>query len=82
MTIPASNPNKQDLAQFQQDAVDVAAAMAKAMFETNKDKRVCMVGAIRVAAGTAAMGGLDLHRAIQMFMTFYKDADEKFEDKK
>lgn len=80
--MPTSNPNKQDLAQFQKDAVDVAAAMAKAMFETNKDKRVCMVGAIRVAAGTAAMGGLDLHRAIQMFMSFYKDADGKFEDKK
>lgn len=79
--MPTSNPNKQDLAQFQQDAVDVAAAMAKAMFEINKDKRVCMVGAIRVAAGTAAMGGLDLHRAIQMFMSFYKDADQKFEGK-
>lgn len=72
-------PNKEDLAQFQQNAVDVAAAMAKTMFDTSKDKRVCMVGAIRVAAGTAAMGGLDLHRAIHMFMTFYKDADEKFE---
>jgi hypothetical protein len=80
--MPTSNPNKQDLAQFQKDAVDVAAAMAKAMFEINKDKRVCMVGAIRVAAGTAAMGGLDLHRAIQMFMSFYKDADQKFEGKK
>ena len=77
-----TKPTKEDLAKFQDDAVQVAAAMAQAMFETNQDKRVCMVGAIRVAAGTAAMGGLDLHRAIQMFMTFYKDADEKFEGKK
>ena len=77
-----TKPNKEDLAKFQDDAVQVAAAMAKAMFETNQDKRVCMVGAIRVAAGTAAMGGIDLHRAIHMFMTFYKDADETFADKK
>ena len=77
-----TKPNKEDLAKFQDDAVQVAAAMAQAMFATNQDKRVCIVGAIRVAAGTAAMGGLDLHRAIQMFMTFYKDADEKFEGKK
>ena len=80
--MPTNNPNKLDLAQFQQDAVEVAAVMAKAMFETRKDKRVCIVGAIRVAAGTAAMGGIDLHRAIQMFMTFYKDADETFADKR
>ena len=80
--MPTSNPNKLDLAQFQQDAVEVAAVMAKAMFETNQDKRVCIAGAIRVAAGTAAMGGIDLHRAIQMFMTFYKDADEKFAKEK
>ena len=72
-------PTKEDLDKFQQDASEVAAAMAQAMFATSQDKRVCMVAAVRVAAGCAAMGGMDLHRAIHMFMSFYKDADEKFE---
>ena len=72
-------PTKEDLAKFQEDATTVAAAMAQAMFDASKDKRVCMVAAMRVAAGSAAMGGMDLHRAIHMFMTFYKEADEKFE---
>jgi len=73
-----TKPTNEELAKFQEDAVHVASEMAKVMFETNKDKRVCMVGALRVAAGTAAMGGMDLHRAIHVFMTFYKDAEEQF----
>ena len=74
-----TKPTKEDLDKFQHDATEVSAAMAKAMFETNNDKRVCMVAAMRVAAGCAVMGGMDMHRAIHMFMSFYKDADEKFE---
>jgi hypothetical protein len=74
-----NKPTKEDLDKFQEDATVVAAAMAKAMFGTSQDKRVCMVAAVRVAAGCAAMGGMDLHRAIHMFMSFYKDADQKFE---
>lgn len=77
-----NKPTKEDLVKFQDDAVQVAAAMAQAMFATEKDKRVCVTAAMRVAAGTAAMAGVDLHRAIQIFMTFYKEADEKFEGKK
>jgi len=73
-------PTKEELDKFQEDAAQVAAAMAKAMFGTSQDKRVCMVAAVRVAAGCAAMGGMDLHRAIHMFMSFYKDADGKFEE--
>jgi hypothetical protein len=75
-----TKPTKEDLDKFQEDATEVSAAMAKAMFETSKDKRVCMVAAIRVAAGCAAMGGMDMHRSIHMFMSFYKEADGKFEE--
>jgi hypothetical protein len=75
-----NKPTREDLDKFQEDATVVAAAMAKAMFDTNKDKRVCMVAAMRVAAGSAAMGGMDMHRAIHMFMTFYKEADQKLEE--
>jgi len=74
-----TKPTKEDLDKFQLEATLVAADMAKAMFNASKDKRVCMVAAVRVAAGCAAMGGMDLHRAIHMFMSFYKDADQKFE---
>lgn len=76
--MPTSKPSKQDLAAFEDDVIEVADVMAKAMFSTEKDKRACVVGAIRVAAGSAAMAEVDLHRAIQMFMSFYKEADERF----
>lgn len=79
--MPTSKPSKQDLAAFNDDVLEVAEVMAKAMFSAEKDKRACVVGSIRVAAGAAAMAGVDLHRAIQMFMSFYKDADGKFEGK-
>lgn len=77
-----NKPTREDLDKFQEDATVVAAAMAQAMFDASKDRRVCMVAAMRVAAGSAAMGGMDMHRAIHMFMTFFKEADQKFEEHK
>lgn len=74
-----TKPSKEELAAFEAEVVDVAEVMAKAMFATKKDKRACVVASVRVAAGTAAMAGVDLHRAIHMFMTFYKEADQSFE---
>ena len=80
--MPTSKPTKEDLVAFEDDVIEVAEVMAKAMFSTEKDKRVCVTAAMRVAAGATAMAGVDLHRAIQIFMTFYKEADEKFAKEK
>ena len=76
----AIKPSTEELQQFQKEATEIASAMAHAMFDISRDKRVCMVAAMRVAAGAAAMGGIDLHRAIHMFMTFYKEADQRLEE--
>jgi len=71
-------PTKQEVEKLGEDARKVAEVMAKAMFAESQDKRTCMIAAMRVASGAAAMGGLDLHRSVQMFMAFYKEAEASF----
>lgn len=75
-------PTKQEIAQLKEEAAKVAHAMSVAMFNEQCSKKASLVAAIRVAAGVSAMSGMDLHRAIHMFMTFYKEADKAFEGKK
>jgi len=72
-------PTREEVEKLGEDARKVAEVMAKAMFEASQDKRTCMIAAMRIAAGAAAMGGLDLHRSVQMFMAFYKEADASFD---
>ena len=72
-------PSKEEVAQLKEEARQVAHAMSVAMFDQNCSKKASLVASIRVAAGVAAMSGMDLHRAIHLFMTFYKEADEEFE---
>ena len=72
-------PTKEELKQLKEEAGRVAHAMSVAMFESGCSKKASVVASIRVAAGVASMSGLDLHRAIHMFMTFYKEADKSFE---
>jgi len=75
-------PTKEEIEQLKEEAARVAHAMSVAMFNEQCSKKASLVAAIRVAAGVSAMSGLDLHRAIHMFMTFYKEADKAFEGKK
>ena len=74
-----TKPSKEEIEVLKDEAARVAEAMSKAMFAQNCSKKASLVAAIRVSAGVAAMSGMDLHRAIHMFMTFYKEADEEFE---
>jgi hypothetical protein len=75
-------PTKQEIEQLKEEAARVAHAMSVAMFNEQCSKKASLVAAIRVAAGVSCMSGMDLHRAIHMFMTFYKEADKAFEGKK
>ena len=77
----STKPTHEEIMALKEAASEVAQAMTKAMFEAHQSQRAAMIGSIRVAAGTAAMGGMDLHRAIHMFMTFYKEADKAFEER-
>ena len=76
-----NKPTNEEVQALKEAASEVAQAMAKAMFETHQSQRAAMIGSMRVAAGAAAMGGMDMHRAIHMFMTFYKEADKAFEER-
>lgn len=72
-------PTRQEYELLKKEAAQVAEAMSRAMFDAQCTKKASVVAAIRVAAGVAAMSGVDLHRSIHMFMTFYREAEETFE---
>lgn len=73
-----TQPSKAEIEQLKEEAAKVAEAMSRAMFDAQCTKKASLVAAVRVAAGVAALNGMDLHRAIHMFMTFYKEADAAF----
>jgi hypothetical protein len=77
-----TQPTKDELKQLQQASTLVASAMTVAMFDTKVDKRACTIGALRAAAGVARASEVSLHNAIHLFMTYYKDAEKHFEEKK
>lgn len=77
-----TQPSKEELKRLQKESVEVASAMTVAMFDTNRDKRACAIGALRAAAGVARASELSLHNSIHLFMTYYKDAEKHFEEKR
>ena len=77
-----TQPTKEELKQLQDSSASVASAMTRAMFDTKADKRACTIGALRAAAGVARASEVSLHNAIHLFMTYYKDAEKHFEEKK
>jgi len=77
-----TQPTKDELKQLQHASTVVASAMTVAMFDTKVDKRACTIGALRAAAGVARASEVSLHNAIHLFMTYYKDAEKHFEEKK
>jgi hypothetical protein len=73
--------SKEELARIKSVARDMSMAMTEAMMNVSRDKRVCVMASMKVAAGMARGANMDMHRAIHLFMTFYKDADEHFKSK-
>jgi len=45
------------------------------MFKHSKSPKVSVLAAMLVAAGGARASGVDKHMALDMFLTFYNDAD-------
>jgi hypothetical protein len=52
-----------------------ALAITKTMFEVSESPKVSVLAAMMVAAGGARATGLDKHAAIDLFLTFYNDAN-------
>jgi hypothetical protein len=73
-----SEITKEEMARMKADAKAMTEAITDAMMKVSKDKRICVLSSTKVAAGMARAAGMDMHRAIHLFMSFYKDADEHF----
>ena len=73
-----SEITKEEMARMKADAKAMTEAITDAMMKVSKDKRICVLSSTKVAAGMARAANLDMHRAIHLFMSFYKDADEHF----
>lgn len=73
-----SEITKEEMARIKADAKAMTEAMTDAMMKVSKDKRICVLSSTKVAAGMARAANMDMHRAIHLFMSFYKDADDHF----
>lgn len=73
-----SEISKEEMAKMKVEARKMTEAMTDAMMAVSKDKRICVLASAKVAAGMARAANMDMHRAIHLFMSFYKDADEHF----
>lgn len=73
-----SEITKEEMDRMKADARAMTEAMTDAMMKVSKDKRICVLSSTKVAAGMARAANMDMHRAIHLFMSFYKDADEHF----
>ena len=60
----------------------VKSVLASAMFMTSQDKRVTTIAVLKLAAGTACMAGVDLHKTMQLVMTFYRDAEKMLQERR
>lgn len=52
-----------------------AVEIAKAMFKHSDGAHIAVLAAMKVAAGSARATGLDKHAAIDLFLTYYNDAN-------
>ena len=75
-------PSDEELVAMRNEIGEVSRAMASAMFATSQDKRVTTVAALRLATGTAYMAGLDMHKVMEMVMSFYKEAKAQMKGKR
>lgn len=70
--------SKEEADEIKRLAQEMSQAITAAMLSVSRDKRAAIVASTKVAAGMCRAANMDLHRAIHLFMTFYKDADEHF----
>jgi tRNA nucleotidyltransferase (CCA-adding enzyme) len=70
--------DKEQMAKLKTQAKEITDGMMQVFMENRWDKRACVMATMKIAAGMARGANMDMHRAIHLFMTFYKDADEHF----
>ena len=73
--------SKEEYDRLKDQAKDLTAQVMEVFMSNRWDKRACVMATTKIAAGMARGARMDMHRAIHLFMTFYKDADEHFNRK-
>lgn len=76
-----SEINKEEYDRLKVQAKELTEEVMKVFMANRWDKRACVMATTKIAAGMARGARMDMHRAIHLFMTFYKDADEHFNRK-
>ena len=76
-----SEISQEEYAKIKAQAKEITEGVMKVFMDNRWDKRACVMATTKIAAGMARGSQMDLHRAIHLFMTFYKDADEHFSRK-
>lgn len=66
--------NSDEIREAKQKVHACAVEIAKTMFRHSEDKKVAVLAAVMVAAGSARASGIDKHMAMDLFLTFYNDA--------
>jgi len=67
--------SSEEIARIRDEAQACAQEIARTMFKHSKSPKVSVLAAMLVAAGGARASGVDKHMALDMFLTFYNDAD-------
>jgi hypothetical protein len=68
-------PSSEEISRLHMETQLCALAITKTMFEVSESPKVSVLAAMMVAAGGARATGLDKHAAIDLFLTFYNDAN-------
>ena len=76
-----SEISKEEYDRLKVEARQLTDEVMKVFMSRSWDKRASVMAMSKIAAGMARGARMDMHRAIHLFMTFYKDADEHFNRK-
>lgn len=72
---------KEQLREISKEAAQISGKIGAMLVQEGVDKRIALLASMRTAAGCSVVAGVDLHSAMTLFMSLYKDADVFFQEK-
>jgi len=79
--IEMTDLTRQQLKEIGKEAALVSGKIGAMLVQDGVDKRIALLASMRTAAGCSVVAGVDLHSAMTIFMSLYKDADVFFQEK-
>lgn len=67
---------KEQMQKISKEASVLSGKMGAMLVDQGADQRIALIAAMRCAAGLSVVSHIDLHSAMSLFMSLYKDADE------